>query len=111
MWRSKKGRRRQHAASGWAIQDDVMASLRDCIVFTESAVRLADLCEDDQQLLQRLLESASEWIVMAAQDTTRTHAAVPAVPFALRHSPPSPRVTPTPAWAERILIERRHQPS
>lgn len=54
-----------------------MASLRDCIVFTDQCVRLADLCKDAQQLLQRLLESASEWIVMAAQDAVDVSAYYP----------------------------------
>ena len=31
-------------------------------------VRLADLCDDDPQLRQHLLELASEWMAMAAQD-------------------------------------------
>ena len=46
-----------------------MASPRECIEFANQCVRLADLCTDDPQLRQHLLELASEWVAMAAQDT------------------------------------------
>ena len=46
-----------------------MASQRDCIEFANQCVRLADLCDDDPQLREHLLELAREWMGMAAQDT------------------------------------------
>ena len=45
-----------------------MASTQDCIEFANQCVRLADLCEDDQQLRDHLLELASEWMAMATQE-------------------------------------------
>ena len=46
-----------------------MASPRDCIEFANQCVRLADLCDDDPQLREHLLELAREWIAMAEQST------------------------------------------
>jgi hypothetical protein len=46
-----------------------MASTQDCIEFADQCVRLADLCEDDPQLREHLLELASEWMAIAAQET------------------------------------------
>jgi hypothetical protein len=57
--------RRPARSKGWY----AMASPRECIEFANQCVRLADLCTDDPQLRQHLLELASEWVAMAAQDT------------------------------------------
>ena len=46
-----------------------MASTQDCSGFANQCVRLADLCEDDRQLREHLLELASEWMATAAQET------------------------------------------
>jgi hypothetical protein len=46
-----------------------MASPRECIEFANQCVRLADLCKDDPQLSQHLLELAREWMAMAEQST------------------------------------------
>ena len=45
-----------------------MASPRDCIEFAKQSAHLADLCEDDPQLREHLLELAREWIAMAEHD-------------------------------------------
>jgi len=50
-------------------RDGVMASPRECIEFANQCVRLADLCKDDPQLRQHLLELAREWMAMGAQET------------------------------------------
>jgi hypothetical protein len=46
-----------------------MASPRECIEFANQCVRLADLCKDDPQLREHLLELASKWMAMAAQES------------------------------------------
>ena len=46
-----------------------MASPRECIEFANQCDRLADLCEDDPQLREHLLELAREWMARAEQNT------------------------------------------
>jgi hypothetical protein len=57
------------AAFRLAVTGGVMASQKDCIEFANQCVRLADLCDDDPQLREHLLELASKWMAMAAQET------------------------------------------
>jgi len=56
-------RRRPARYKGWC----AMASPRECIEFANQCVRLADLCKDDPQLREHLLDLARKWMAMAAQ--------------------------------------------